>query len=136
MTAGNGPPSSGCVTNVSRCPDGVGMPTTRSFTAADPALFDQAVEPSGILAGDFAGDVGRQVSELLLDVLRGFGPDAVRVGIVGAPHERLHAHIVDQLGADAVKLEGSLALPAPVVAGLHREPEIPETVLPLVVHAV
>src|SRR5262249_47581262 len=38
--------------------------------------------------------------------------------------------------ADLVELERGLALPAPVVARLHREPEVAEAVLPLEVHAV
>src|SRR5215467_9154833 len=44
--------------------------------------------------------------------------------------------LLDVLGADAVELEGGLALPPPVVGGLHGEPEIPEPVLPLEVHAI
>ena len=81
-------------------------------------------------------DVGGQVAELLGDVLGGVGPHAVAVRVVGAPHERLHAHVVDQLGADAVELERGLALPPPVVARLHLEAEVGEAVLPLEVHAV
>src|SRR5262245_46655566 len=65
-------------------------------------LVDQAVELAGVLAGDLMGDVGRQVAELLGDVFRGIGPDAVGMRIVGAPHQGLDAHILDQLGADAV----------------------------------
>src|SRR5207244_11363512 len=42
----------------------------------------------------------------------------------------------DQLGADLVELEGGPALPAPVVARLHLEPEVAESVLPFEVHAV
>ena len=81
-------------------------------------------------------DVGRQVAELLGDVLGGVRPHAVGVRVVGAPHQGLDAHVVDQLGADAVELEGGLALPPPVVARLHLEPEVGEAVLPLEVHAV
>src|SRR5689334_24245285 len=50
------------------------------------------------------------------DVLRRFRPDAVRMREVGTPHQRLDAHILDQLGADAVVLEGRPALVAPVFA--------------------
>src|SRR6476660_6328697 len=78
-------------------------------------LCDEAVEPRRVVAGDLADGGGRQVPELLLDVLRGLRPHPVAVGIVRAPHERLLADLVDHLGADAVELEGGLALPAPVV---------------------
>src|SRR5437016_11764856 len=74
--------------------------------------------------------------ELLLDVARRLGPDAVGMRIVRPPHERLDAHLLDQLGADRIELEGGPALPAPVVARLHREAEIAEAVLPLEVHPV
>jgi hypothetical protein len=33
--------------------------------------------------------------------------------IVRASHERFHAHVIDQLTADAIELEGALALPLP-----------------------
>src|SRR5260370_842871 len=56
--------------------------------------------------------------------------------LVGAPHQRPLADLVHHLGADPVELEGGLALPPPVVTGLHREPEIPEAVLPLEIHPV
>ena len=51
-------------------------------------------------------------------------PDPVRMRIVRPPHERLDAHVVDQLGPDLIELEGpgAAALPAPVVARLHLEP--------------
>src|SRR5262249_41484920 len=96
----------------------------------------QAVELPGVLAGDLVRHLGGQVTELLLDILGRLGPHAVAVGIVGAPHERLDAHVLDELGADAVELEGALALAAPVVARLHLEPEIAEAVFPLEVHAI
>src|SRR6185436_19428345 len=100
--------------------------------STDPSrVSQQPVELAGVLAGDLVRDVGRQVAELLLDVLRRLGPHAVAVRVVRAPHERLDAHVLDELGADAVELEGALALPAPVVARLHREAEIAEAVLPL-----
>src|SRR5262249_2268112 len=50
--------------------------------------------------------------------------------------ERFDAHVLDQFGADRIELEGRPALPAPVVARLHREAEIAEAVLPLEVHAI
>src|SRR5262249_14313024 len=56
--------------------------------------------------------------------------------IVRPPHERLDAHVLDQLGADRIELEGRPALPAPVIARLHLEGEIAEAVLPLEVHAI
>ena len=76
------------------------------------------------------------MAELLVDVLGRLRPHAVPVRIVRAPHQRLHAHVVDELGADAVELEGRLALAAPVVARLHLQAEVVEAVLPLEVHAV
>src|SRR5439155_5246872 len=98
--------------------------------------LQQPVELARVLARDLVRDVGRQVAELLFDVLRRLGPHAVAVRVVRAPHERLDAHVLDQLGADAVELERPLALAAPVVARLHRESEVAETVLPLEVHPV
>src|SRR5689334_24181423 len=118
------------------CRSSCSVPTARSAMARLRALLDQAVELRGILAGDLAHDVGGQVAELLLDVLARLRPDAVGVRIVRRPHERLHAHLVDELGADAIELERRLALSPPVIAGLHREPEVAEAVLPLEVHAV
>src|SRR5215475_13067020 len=100
------------------------------------ASTDEPVELAGVLAGDLVHDVGRQMPELLLDEAGRLRPDTVRVRIVRAPHERLDAHVLDELGADAVELERALALPAPVVAGLHGEAEVAEAVLPLEVHAV
>src|SRR5438067_2738607 len=97
---------------------------------------EQLVELARILARDLVRDVGRQMAELLLDVFRGLGPHAVTVRVVGAPHQRLDAHVFDELGADAVELEGALALPAPVVARLHREAKVAEAILPLEVHPV
>src|SRR5213594_771928 len=79
----------------------------------------EPVELARVLAGDLVRDVGRQVAELLLDVLRRLRPHAVAVRIVGAPHERLDAHVLDALGVDAVELERALALAAPVVARRH-----------------
>src|SRR5439155_8108572 len=64
------------------------------------------------------------------------GPHAVAVRVVGAPHQGLDAHVLDELGADAVELECALALAAPVVARLHLEAEVAEAVLPLEVHPV
>src|SRR5882724_6276105 len=104
--------------------------------AATARLLDQTVELAGVLAGDLVRRLGRQVAELLGDVLRGLRPHAVGVRIVGAPHERLDAHLLDQLAADAIELERPLALAPPVVARLHREAEIAEAILPLEVHAV
>src|SRR5215468_12392865 len=107
-----------------------------SYRMARSPLLDQAVELPRVLARDLVRHLRGQVPELLLDVLRRLRPHTVAVRIVRAPHERLHAHVLDQLGADAVELEGGLALPPPVVAGLHREAEVAEAVLPLEVHAV
>src|SRR5438094_328556 len=76
------------------------------------------------------------MAELLLDVARRLGPHAVGMRIVRPPHERLDAHLLDQLGPDRIELEGGPALATPVVARLHRETEIAEAVLPLEVHAI
>src|SRR5262245_38336778 len=100
-------------------------------------LLDQAVELAGVRAGDLLDHVLRQVSELLLDVLRRLRPDAVGVRVVGGPHERLRAHLGDALvpRADAIELERRLALAAPVVARLHGQPGAAEAILPIDVHA-
>src|SRR4030095_5380307 len=90
------------------------------FIAVGARLLDQAVELAGVLARDLGEPGGRQVAELLLDVLRRLGPHTVGVRVVRRPHERLGAHLVDHLGTDAVELERRLALAPPVVAGLHR----------------
>src|SRR5437867_13039525 len=73
------------------------------------ALLDQAVEAPRVLARHLVDDVIRQMLELLADVLLGFGPHPVRMRIVGAPHQRLKAHLVDELRAHAVVLERRLA---------------------------
>src|SRR5260370_12811722 len=62
-------------------------------------LVDQAVELAGVLAGHLEGGFGRQVAELLFDVLLRFRPDALGMGIVGTPHHGLEAHLVDALVA-------------------------------------
>src|SRR5437870_13181893 len=71
-------------------------------------LVDQPVELAGVLAGDLGDDVRGQVAELLGDVLRRLRPDTVGMRVVGAPHERLHADVVDELGADGIELERRL----------------------------
>src|SRR5262245_41639171 len=60
---------------------------------AVPKLVDQPVELPRVLARDLLDHVGRQVTELLGDVLRRLRPHAVGVGIVRRPHERLDAHL-------------------------------------------
>src|SRR5437867_4231051 len=97
-------------------------------------LLDQAVELPRVLADDLVRHLGGQMTELLLDVLGGLRPHPVAVRIVGAPHEGLHPDVVDELGADAVELEGRLALPAPVVARPHLAAERGDGGLPLRVH--
>src|SRR5262249_45315022 len=42
----------------------------------------------------------------------------------------------DQLPADAIELERSLALAPPVVARLHLEAQVPEAILPFEVHPI
>src|SRR5262245_40839817 len=108
----------------------------RLIAVAGARLLDQAVELAGVLARDLLDHVGRQVAELLFDVLRRLWPHPVGVRVVRGPHERLGTHLVDHLRADPVELEGCLALAPPVVARLHREPEIAEAVFPLEVHPV
>src|SRR5262245_31181473 len=97
---------------------------------------NQAVEAAGVLARHLVGDVVRQVLELLADVLRRLRPHTVGMRIVRAPHERLHAHLVDELGAHAVVLEGGLALPPPVLTGLQLQRQVLVLILVLEVHAV
>src|SRR5215470_15501183 len=89
--------------------------SSRSASARLP-LLDQAVELPRVLTGDLVRHLRGQVSKLLRDVLGRLGPHPVAVRIVRAPHERLHPHVLDELGADAVELEGRLALPPPIVA--------------------
>src|SRR5437899_3792847 len=114
----------------------------RLFVVGSPRLpvgrraSHEPVELTGVLTGDLVRDVGGQVAELLLDVLRRFRPHAVGMRVVRAPHEGLDAHVVDQLGADAIELKRALALAAPVVARLHLQAEVAEAVLPLEVHPV
>src|SRR6185437_6885438 len=108
----------------------------RACSRRNAALVDQPVELAGVLAGDLVRRLGRQVTELLGDVFARFRPDAVAMRVVAAPHQRLQPHLVDELGADAVELEGRLALAPPVVARLHLESQILEAVLPFEIHAV
>src|SRR6185503_17416906 len=67
-----------------------------------------AVEAARVLAGHLVGDVGGQVLELLVDVLLRLRPHPVGVRVVGAPHQGLDAHLVDELGAHPIVLEGGL----------------------------
>src|SRR3989475_10924869 len=99
-------------------------------------LVDQPVELAGVLAGDLGDDVRGQVAELLGDVLRRLRPDTVGMRVAGAPHERPHADVVDELGADGIELERRLALTAPVLARAHLQSEVAEAVFPLEVHPV
>src|SRR5437868_2970111 len=55
--------------------------------------------------------------------------------IVGAPHQGLDAHILDELRADPVELERGAALPAPILARLQLH-QIAEAVLEFEIHAV
>src|SRR5882762_6312278 len=80
----------------------------RATPARDP-LARQAVELRRVVTRDHPRDLGRQLLELLADVLLGLRPDAIGVRVVRAPHERLRAHVVDELEADAVVLERGLA---------------------------
>jgi hypothetical protein len=98
-------------------------------------LVDEPVELGGVLAGDLVHDFRGEAGELLLDVFRGFGPDAVGVRVVRALHHRLDADIVDELGADRVERESRLALAAPIFAGLQFHP-VAEAVLEFEIHAV
>src|SRR5207245_1428782 len=61
----------------------------------------QPVELARVLARHLVSQLRGQMAELLVDVLGRLRPHAVPVRIVRAPHQRLHAHVVDQLGADA-----------------------------------
>src|SRR6478752_6362647 len=55
----------------------------------------QPVELRGVLAGDLVHGLGRQTGELLLDIFGAFRPHAVRVRVVGTPHQGLDAHLLD-----------------------------------------
>src|SRR6516225_1532891 len=85
----------------------------RAGEGVEVPLVDQTVELAGVLAGHLAGDFGGQVAELLVDVLLRFRPYPIGMRVVGAPHQGLDPHLLDQLGADAVELERCLALAAP-----------------------
>src|SRR5438067_1719233 len=99
------------------------------------ASVDQAVKFGRVLASDLVNDVGRPARELLLDVFRGFRPHAVGVRIIGAPHQRFDADVVDELGADPVELERRAALPAPIFARLQLH-QVAEPIPVLEIHAV
>src|SRR4029453_7441481 len=109
------------------------LPTeTRSMRAMRaPLSADQAVESPGVVTRDHPRDLGRQLLELLADVLLRLRPDPVGVRIVRPPHQRLRAHLVDELGADAVVLEGGLALAPPVLARQHLQRQVLVLVLVL-----
>src|SRR5580704_10811984 len=98
-------------------------------------LIREPIELGRVLAGDLVDLVGGQVGELLLDKLVRFRPHTVGVRVVGTPHHRFEADIVDQLGADAVELEGALAVAAPVFARLQLH-QVAEAVLELEIHPV
>src|SRR5439155_873360 len=112
--------------------------TEGSGSARSPAArsADQAVKLPRVLAGHLPRDLGGQVRELLGDVFLRLRPHAIRMRVVRAPHQRLDAHLVDELGAHAVVLKRRLALPAPVLAGLQFEGKILVLVLVLEIHAV
>src|SRR3984957_3940620 len=95
----------------------------------------EAVELRRVLAGELVDLVGGQPGELVLDELVRFRPHTVGMRVVGAPHNRLKADIVDQLGADAVELEGALAVAPPILARLQLH-QVAEAVLELEIHAV
>src|SRR5438067_13527274 len=56
-------------------------------------LVHQAVEFGGVLAGDLVDHIRRQAGELLVDVFGRFGPDAVGMRIVRAPHDGFDADV-------------------------------------------
>src|SRR5206468_2482059 len=60
----------------------------RGNGGVSPAGSHQPVEFARVLAGDLADNVGRQVAELLLDVLRRLRPHPVGVRVVRRPQER------------------------------------------------
>src|SRR5438067_12347282 len=91
-------------------------PSNQTTERETNASVDQAVKFGGVLASDLVHDIGRQAFELLHDVFRGFRPHAVGMGVIGTPHQRFDADVVDELGADPVELKGRAALPAPIFA--------------------
>src|SRR5580700_4116499 len=87
-----------------RAPEGARF-HSRFPACAGIELIRQPIELGGVAARHREFDVGRQVAELVVDILRRFRPDTIGMREVRAPHQGLDAHILDQLGADAVVLE-------------------------------
>ena len=58
------------------------------------ASVDQAVEFGGVFAGDLVHDFGREAGELLLDVFRGFWPDAEPHIIVSTPISSISSALI------------------------------------------
>ncbi len=80
-------------------------------------------------------DVRRQVTELFGDVFRRVRPDAIRMRIIGTPHQRFDTQIFYQLKADAIELERRLALAAPVLAWQQLKFELPPMLVLILVVA-
>src|SRR6185436_14353930 len=142
--AGGGPPAPlvmlsmrpSCTTMVASRTGGAPVP---SISVAPRRMViglaeSEAVEARGVLAGDLATHVGRQVSQLPLDVLARVRPHAVRMREVRSPHDLVDAELVEQLHADRVGLVRRPALALPVPGRRHLQREVLELVLPLGVH--
>src|SRR5665213_4053167 len=108
---------------------------SRGDEAKSASSVDEPVKLGGVLAGDLVDHFGREPGELFFDVFRRLRPHPVRVRVVRAPHQGFETDLVDQLGPDAVELEGRLALALPVIARLHLH-QVAETVLVLEIHPV
>src|SRR6266850_6828787 len=76
----------------------------------------EAVERGGVVADDLAADLRGQVPQLAVDVLLGVRPHAVGMREVRAPHDLVHAQLVEQLDADRIGLVRRPALALPVLA--------------------
>src|SRR5579884_3832478 len=75
------------------------------------------VQGFGVVADDLALDFGREVGRLALDDVTRARPGAVRMRIVGGPHDVPVAEEVDQVEADEVLLVGRPNLAAEEFAG-------------------
>src|SRR4030095_5491301 len=98
--------------------------------------WDQAVDSAGVATDDLLPHARGQVTELLCEHPGRVRPDVLGMRDIRAPHHVVLAQLVDHLDADAIGLVRGHALPPPVVARLHAEPEVPELVLPLEVHVI
>src|SRR6266850_4072268 len=104
--AGGGPPAPlvmlsrrpSCTTSVASRTGGAPVPSISVAPRRTVIALAQleSVEVRGVLAGDLAAHLGRQVPQLALDVLARVRPHAVGMREVGAPHDLVGAQLVEQ----------------------------------------